>query len=491
MYDVYITKIKIDKVRHLNGIEIPLSNEQRRNIVLTGKNGSGKTSLLRSLSDYLDQLAHYYERRASELQIFGFFQEAISGAELLRILNKLNQYFDYQTFTYELDSRNYLYEQIYHVFSKNPRTRTEILKIFNSAITIKPLEQTGSINNSYKDIYLHNYANRTIADCVESLLMVEDQLSRVGEGIQLAFSIPFFSFETNFQNGNFILAFYEANRVFEATNPKHIEKVVLKDHYEIAESPRSEFLKYLLDLKITEALSIVSGKKDKAKSIHTWFENFEKLLKRIFEDDTVYIEFDESTFTLTLHQQDRESFDFNTLSDGYAAILDIVVDLILRMEKQAGGKFCFDMPGIVLIDEIETHLHLNLQKNILGFLEGLFPNIQFIVTTHSPFILNSAKNAIVFDLENHTLVQDGLTNLPYAGIVKGYFEVDDLSQELRQKFNRYKELVSKKVLTDDDLEEIVGLETYLDEIPDYLALDITTEYRKLKAQFESREDLDG
>lgn len=94
------------------------------------------------------------------------------------------------------------------------------------------------------------------------------------------------------------------------------------------------------------------------------------------------------------------------------------------------------MPGIVLVDEIETHLHLELQKKILDLLTTVFPNIQFVVSTHSPFILNSLENTVVYDLE-----------------------------------------------------EIAKLELFLDEIPDYLALDLTTEYRKLKLEFENREDI--
>ena len=47
----------------------------------------------------------------------------------------------------------------------------------------------------------------------------------------------------------------------------------------------------------------------------------------------------------------------------------------------------------------------------------------------------------------------------------------------------------KTDLTDDDFEKIAGLEMFLNEIPDYLALNITTEYQRLKMEFESREDL--
>lgn len=50
----------------------------------------------------------------------------------------------------------------------------------------------------------------------------------------------------------------------------------------------------------------------------------------------------------------------------------------------------------------------------------IFPNIQFIVSTHSPFILNSLDNVIIYDLENHLLVENGLSDVPYDGIVEGY-----------------------------------------------------------------------
>jgi len=64
-----------------------------------------------------------------------------------------------------------------------------------------------------------------------------------------------------------------------------------------------------------------------------------------------------------------------------------------------------------------------------------------------------------------------------------------MSDSLREKYERYKVLVTKDELTDDDFEEIAELEMFLNEIPDYLALDITTEYQRLKIQFESREDI--
>ena len=290
---------------------------------------------------------------------------------------------------------------------------------------------------------------------------------------------------------HYIIAYYKADRIFEAEQPKHVEKVQLRDDYTLTEFPRREFVKYLLDLKMTEALARNNKKTEKADEIKTWFEELEKLLRMIFADESVKLDFDEETFQFHILQQGKEPFDFNTLSGGYQAVLDIVLDIMMRMQYHTQRSFDFHLTGIVLIDEIETHLHLELQKNILPFLTKFFPNIQFIVTSHSPFVLNSIKNVVIYDLENKILVEHGLDDVPYDGVVEGYFRVDKLSDILNQKFTKYKYLITKKALSDDDLSEIAELELYLDEIPDYLAIDIATEYQRLKLEFMKREDIDG
>ena len=190
-----------------------------------------------------------------------------------------------------------------------------------------------------------------------------------------------------------------------------------------------------------------------------------------------------------LGEGNAAAFDFNELSSGYAAVLDIVVDLIIRMESQTERRFDFSVAGIVLIDEIETHLHLELQRKILDLLTSIFPNIQFIMSTHSPFIINSVDNAVIYDLEKKLLVKDGLSDVPYTGIVEGYFNANEMSVLLQKKFDRYKELANKEKLTEEDFDEIAELEMYLNEVPDYLALNLTTEYQRLKEGLRSREDI--
>ncbi len=113
-----------------------------------------------------------------------------------------------------------------------------------------------------------------------------------------------------FKNGEYIVAYYKADREFKADVPEHVEKVQLKSDYLINEKPRKEFIKYLLDLKMTEALASRNGKQEKADRIKEWFDRFEALLKQIFEDDSVRLLFDEETFRFSIKTDNREEFDF-------------------------------------------------------------------------------------------------------------------------------------------------------------------------------------
>lgn len=371
MEHIFLTKLEIKKVRHLKDITIELCDKEPRHLIFTGKNGSGKTSVLEAIANQLDMLSSH-----------------------------------------------------------------------NDSVTLSFCKTS----NDY-----------------------------LGE----------------FINGNFLLAYYQDNREFHAEETEHIEKIHLQKVYGLTDTPRDQFVKYLTDLKVTEALAKTGTNTAKAEAIKKWFLQFEKMLRQIFEDSSLHLKFDEDSFSFFICQDGREPFTFNSMSSGFSAVMDIVLDLMMRMTNKKGRRFQFDLPGIVLIDEIETHLHLELQKQILKILTTLFPNIQFIVSTHSPFILNTLDNVVIYDLENHTLVnqKDGLTNLPYEGIVEGYFKVDKLSYFLKECFSQYKNLIHKSQLTDNDWEKIAELEMYLNEIPDYLALEIATEYRRLKLEFKQREDI--
>ncbi|NJP93168.1 AAA family ATPase [Nonomuraea sp. FMUSA5-5] len=95
--------------------------------------------------------------------------------------------------------------------------------------------------------------------------------------------------------------------------------------------------------------------------------------------------------------RDGHSIALRELSDGYRTVTALVLDLVRRMDQvhtltepdRVDGSRV-KVPGVVLIDEIDAHLHVSWQKKIGGWLKDHFPQIQFIVTSHSPYICQSA-----------------------------------------------------------------------------------------------------
>ncbi|MFD4673556.1 AAA family ATPase [Lentzea sp. NPDC058450] len=91
---------------------------------------------------------------------------------------------------------------------------------------------------------------------------------------------------------------------------------------------------------------------------------------------------------------DGNRFPLRETSDGYRTVTALVVDL-LKQIHDVYGKLDVEgnavtAPGVVIIDEVDAHLHVSWQQRIGGWLKAHFPNIQFIVTTHSPYICQAA-----------------------------------------------------------------------------------------------------
>ena len=106
-----------------------------------------------------------------------------------------------------------------------------------------------------------------------------------------------------------------------------------------------------------------------------------------------------SPLRMTL-QKDGEELIVNQLSDGEKCLLAMVGDLARRLAiANPGLKNPLDGFGVVLIDEIELHLHPKWQREIIPALTRTFPNCQFIVTTHSPQVISQIKPQGIYILE--------------------------------------------------------------------------------------------
>ncbi|OGX88064.1 hypothetical protein BEN47_09970 [Hymenobacter lapidarius] len=99
------------------------------------------------------------------------------------------------------------------------------------------------------------------------------------------------------------------------------------------------------------------------------------------------------------------------MSDGYRSVLSLTFELVRQLDRVYGFKAVFHqlaknrqdrleigLPGVVIIDEIDAHLHPTWQTRIGQWFVKCFPNMQFIVTTHSPLICRAAANGTIYSL---------------------------------------------------------------------------------------------
>ena len=180
----YITEIRIETLRHLSDIIIALNARQRQNLMLTGKNGSGKTSLLIALQKYLQAIN---DKRFKDL--------------IERYIPRLSN----------------INESI-----KNAKTETERDEIKKA--------------NEF---------------CLE-------QIKQYADGVRVLFNDSE-HLETLYQQGNFITAYFPANRKTQIMKSQGVEDIKLDVFYRITSEPSKLLLKYMVHLKTQQAYARNEG----------------------------------------------------------------------------------------------------------------------------------------------------------------------------------------------------------------------------------------
>lgn len=127
---------------------------------------------------------------------------------------------------------------------------------------------------------------------------------------------------------------------------------------------------------------------------------------------------------------DGEERLFGQLSDGYRITISMVGDMIYRciqLNPHFGENVLKETPGVVLIDELDLHLHPNWQRRIVADLKRIFPKVQFVATTHSPFIVQSLRTEELINLDTSV---EGLEDDPLKYSLE---EVADSEMGIEQK----------------------------------------------------------
>lgn len=181
--------------------------------------------------------------------------------------------------------------------------------------------------------------------------------------------------------------------------------------------------------------------------------------------------FDLDTHRLVLEFEtadgDAKKFAMDEMSDGYKNTLSMIGDIAYRMavlNPTLGDQVLKKTPGIVLIDEIDLHLHPQWQQTILSDLHAIFPEVQFIVSSHALAVINSVPR------EQVRILDHGEIYMPAAqtygrdanSILREVMKVSECPADIKQRMdlfyaymdeNNYNE--AEMVLT--EIESIVGI----------------------------------
>jgi predicted ATP-binding protein involved in virulence len=170
----------------------------------------------------------------------------------------------------------------------------------------------------------------------------------------------------------------------------------------------------------------------------------------------------------------KHKLSYRQLSDGFRTIVGLAADIAYRciqLNPHLAENAVIDTPGVVLIDELDLHLHPNWQRHVIADLKRVFPKIQFVATTHSPFLVQSLAKDELINLDADTL---GVETHPFNyGIedvaeiemgVEGVARSEAFNERVKIAAEYYRLIAQGKTSDNDD--EVAALQTRLDELED-------------------------
>jgi predicted ATP-binding protein involved in virulence len=213
---------------------------------------------------------------------------------------------------------------------------------------------------------------------------------------------------------------------------------------------------YLKHIKVSENYKYVS------ENFHLIQPLVNAILdKADYKNKVLLADYDTSSLYFKTPSNPDELIPTEALSEGFKSTFVWLFDMIIRIVEKGGDiGNAHEIPGIVLLDEIDLHLHPLWQRTILPGIEELFPNIQFIATTHSPFVVQTVKNENLIILESDensnnvkAVNKDITSELSYSAIVREIFGIQSpFSFDTEQEMNEFRKM-RDAILRNEEIDE--------------------------------------
>ncbi|MDO4162549.1 MAG: AAA family ATPase, partial [Pseudomonadota bacterium] len=422
---MYIKTLQDENIGPIENLKIDFSfNEEGKPkpIIFVGENGCGKSLLLSNIVDSFYCIAQKGFDNAMEKADTGGeeYYKNISPSQIKVGKEYLYSFISYKDFP------------VHYVFKAGKLSVEKFKELSNCATSVR---YTWKENNSFKG------TNAT-----------EEQSTKIFSENVVCYFGP-----DRYEKPNWL-----GNKYYSTLEKEHITLNTKISRYlsnPISVKGVTELnLKWLLDV-IVDSRSDIEQRGENLNIAHinvkdllllgSARKNIETIMSKILGQD-VY-------FNLKIRSTNANRFEIRTqkdnsllvpsldfLSTGQLALFNIFSTIIRYADKQDINKSIKlnDIQGIVVVDEIELHLHPSLQKDVLPELLHLFPKVQFIITTHSPLFLLGMEDT--YGTENYEIYQLPLANKidaeDFSEFQKAYTfltNTERYKKEIREIINQY------------------------------------------------------
>ena len=210
--------------------------------------------------------------------------------------------------------------------------------------------------------------------------------------------------------------------------------------------PSSVIFQWVANQHINRALALAEGEEDEAQAYLAAIERVEQLLGEGLEHPITF-QVERNPFQFRV-KQNGVLLSVDQLSDGTRSFLSWPLDYLMRASRVnwANPADSAIAPGLILVDEIDAHLHPEWQRRVMPAISRLLPETYIIATTHSPFVVGAAEDAQVFRIRQDLSVQTDLDELygyPADLVLEKAFVPSLYAPELERKLNRLSTLAGK------------------------------------------------
>ena len=383
---MYITSLYLKNIKCFKELTYEFEDDKGASLVIAGDNGDGKSTILRSIAI---SLCDQWSAAGLLRELSGKFIRDGSKKGII----KLGLFI----------SKNKRFEIITHIRSDSKRTYEYPWRKINQVYGTKESEPIEDSDFDWERVFATAYGSglRTVG--------TEDfQRYFTGDSIY-----SLFRDDVTLQNPELAIRRISTNVVKKSitTNSREQAKVVQKD-----------LLAWLSEILMLS---------NKSLEIH-------------------------GTGILVSGEGDGKEIPLAAAGDGYKALTALILDMLSWWflyrfnEKKITLDNLKGVKGVVIIDEIEQHLHPKLQSRILPSLKDNFPHVQFIVATHSPLVLSSSKSKALF-LENGQANERKLYGWLAEDVYTEMGKEHTRAPEIEKKLFEFKSLYRKKI--EDNMEQ--------------------------------------